>query len=391
MPLKDEVDLSLLFPHAENLNIRASAYVGALVLLAIGLTFRALTPSFRRAVILAAVALLAAWRMPPLEALLRRSPVFSMAAREYLAIVFVLFASASSGPALEVLARAKPNRRLGGALVVMGLTFAVAGVAPSLPWLRPHLRSAAFDGIEQLRARGALPHARAVYEARMDRYVANSAWTTLRRAAVPGVALGLAGIALLSTRCRGLLTIAALGELLAFGIGYLPAVHRTSVPGPPPAIVDLRNADPMREWTFVCTDASFPSDLATHYGLRDISAYDALNVSPSVPLLRKTGWDFTKGAFGAPLTEASVQQLADGGVRYFVGRFPVAGTTRVGGDPPPGVGLYERADAKPAVWARNIPPTGFRTGIAISLAALFSLPLLLLVSRSRALATATRP
>ena len=68
MPLKDEIDLSLLAPHAENLNMRASAYIGALVLLAIGLSFRTLTPSFRRAVVIAAVALLAAWRMPPLEA-----------------------------------------------------------------------------------------------------------------------------------------------------------------------------------------------------------------------------------------------------------------------------------------------------------------------------------
>ncbi len=169
-----------------------------------------------------------------------------------------------------------------------------------------------------------------------------------------------------------------MSELLAFGVRYPTAVHKASVPGPPPAIVDLLNADSARRWSYVCTDATFPSDLATHYGLRDFSAYDALNVSPSATLLRKTGWDFSARAFGTPLTEASVQQLADGGGRYFVGRSPIAGTTRVGGDAPRGIGLYERSGAKPAAWARNVPPTGFKTGLAISVAALLSLPLLLL-------------
>ena len=389
-PLRDEVDLSLLHPRAENLNERASTYVGAIVLLALALSFPGLTPPFRRAAIVAAVALLAAWRTPLLAFVIHHLPGFSMMASERLAIVFVLFASAASGPALEALERTKPKRLLGAALLAVGLSLSLAGAAPSVPRLRPHLRAAALDGIERLRSRGALPHARSVYEARLEGYLANGAWTALRRAAVPGVALALAGVALLTTRRRGLLTAAALGELLAFGLGYLPAVRRSAEPGPPPAIVDLMRLDPGREFAFASIQSVFPPDLATIYGLRDIAAYDALGVSPAAPLLAASGFDADARTFPAPMSPEAVARLAANGVRWFLSRIPISGANLAGGAQPPGVGLYEREDARRPPPGSDIPPVGLAAGIILSLAAFLSVPLLCFISRLTP-STATPP
>ena len=389
-PLRDEIDLSLLHPRGENFNERSSTYVGAIVLLALVVSFRGLSPSFRRAAVIAAVALLAAWRTPPLAWVIHHLPGFSMMASGRLAIVFVLFASAASGPALEALEGMKPRRLLGAALLAGGLSLALLGAAPSVPRLRPPLRAAALDGIERLRSRGALPHARSVYEARLEAYLANGAWTALRRASMPGLAIALAGVALLSVRHRGLLTAAALVELLAFGLGYLPAVKRSAEPGPPPALVDLMRLDPGREFAFASFQSIFPPDLATTYGLRDIAAYDALGVSPAAPLLAASGYDADMRTFPAPMSPEAVARLAANGVRWFLSRTPVSGAIPAGGAPPPGVGLYEREDATRPPPSPDVPPAGLAAGIVLSLAALFSVPLLCFVSRLPS-STATPP
>ena len=391
MPLKGEIDLSLLSPRAENVCERASTYFGALALLAIALAWRDLRPSFRRASAVAAIALLAVLRVPPLGYLLHKLPLVSMAALARTAVVVVLFGSVAAGPALASLAAGRPRRLAGALLVFAGLFLLGVGVAPSVPALKWRLVSTALGGIDRLRARGDLPHPRAVYERRLDSYLSNGAWTAVRRAAIPGLAFALAGAGILSSRKRWLVPAAALGEVLAFGVGFLPAVPADSVPSTPPTIRDLIRLDPGRLYLFASTDGLFPANLATLFGLRDVASYDSLGTFPTAPLLG-AGPARPFSTLPSPLSGESVARLAARGVRYFIAREPIPGTSLVGGEPPPAVGLWERPDAAvPPPPLPMRPPRGFAAGVAVSLASIAGTLLLAKLSGRRPSRMATYP
>ncbi|HEX8619196.1 MAG TPA: hypothetical protein VF911_16565, partial [Thermoanaerobaculia bacterium] len=195
-PLRGELDLTAVPAHVENFNLRAGGYVGALVLFALLLAARDLPAALRRGLAIGTVALVISWFPPGLWAIARNIPLVRVLTLEYLAAIFVLFASLAAGPAIAI-AASRRRRKAGAALLVAGVMMLCGGLLPSLPAARPALQSVARQGVEQLRTRGHLRQPAAVYEQRLAYYLDAAGLTTLRRAAIPGACWALAGAALL--------------------------------------------------------------------------------------------------------------------------------------------------------------------------------------------------
>ncbi|HEX6098524.1 MAG TPA: hypothetical protein VF432_19565 [Thermoanaerobaculia bacterium] len=366
-PLQGELDLTAV-PMAENFNLRAGGFIGAIVLLAIVLSWRGLTPSLKRGLAIGAVALAASWYPPGLWPVLRHVPVLRVLTLEYGVALFVLFGSIAAGPALW-LAATRQRRKIGTALALAGLVALIAGLFP-LAAPGP-LKSAARTGIAALRERGYLRQAPAVYEERLGYYVSAAGLTTLRRVALPGACWLLAGIALaLPLRRRmALLTVAAAGELLAFGVGFNPAVPMTDVPREPDVVREVRLRDPERQFLLAEHFEVFPANLATLYQVRDAISYDALSQKPRVEELLPRGYDPLLHTFNPILAPDEVRRLGALGVRWVLSRGDVAGATRIAGPPPPAVGVYEVPDAIPQPLPANNVPPGLILGVVISLLA----------------------
>jgi hypothetical protein len=366
-PLYGELDLTAV-PMAENFNLRAGGFIGAIVLLAIVLSWRGLTPSLKRGLVIGIVALVASWYPPGLWPVLRNVPVLRVLTLEYGVALFVLFGSLAAGPALWI-AATRQRRKIGTAVALAGLVAVIAG---SLPLVAPGpLKKIARTGITALRERGQLRQAPAVYEERLGYYISAAGLTTLRRVALPGACWLLAGIALaLPMRRRmAMLAIAAAGELLAFGVGFNPAVPMTDVPPEPDVVREVRLRDPQRQFLLAEHFEVFPANLATLYQVRDAISYDALSQKPRVEELLPRGYDPLLHTFNPILAPDEVQKLGALGVRWVLSRADVAGATRVAGPPPPAVGVYEVPGAIPQPLPANNVPPGLILGAVISLLA----------------------
>ena len=371
-PLAGELDLTGAVAGSENFNVRSQVFVGTIVLACIVLARRRMARPFRRGLTVGLAALLVAWRVPPVGALFHALPLLGLAAPEYASAVFVLFAAVASGPAFEIVADGPPRRRAALLLLVAGAALALAGIAFSLPPLRPVIERAARRGIELLRDRGHLRLDPAVYASRLSGYLVAVRWTALRRLALPGCCWLLAGVALRKRSGRGpLLALAAGGELFAFGAGYLPSVRTAEIPGDPPAVTALRRLDPRGQFRMIATGDDYPANLATLSGIRDFRAYDVLLSRADLSALAACGYDAATSSFPPSLSGPQQACLAASGVRWVISREP-AGARRVGGDAFPGVGLYELPEARAPAPARDGPPRGLRAGAAISIGALLA-------------------
>lgn len=369
-PLRGELDLTAV-PLAENFNLRAGGFIGAIVLMAIVLAWRDLSPTLRRGLIIGGIALAASWYPPGLWPVLRHVPVLRVLTLEYGVALFVLFGSMAAGPALFMLATRR-RRKLGPAVAAIGLLTMLAGL---IPLVAPGtVTSAARNGIEQLRARGHLRQSAEVYEQRLGYYMNAAGLTTFRRLALPGACWLLAGLALaLPLRRRGgLLTIAAAAELFAFGVGFNPAVRMDDVPREPDVIREIRLRDPARMFLLAEHFEVFPANLSTLYGVRDAVSYDALNTKRRVEQLLPRGYDPLLHTFNPILAPKEVERLGSLGVRWVLSRGDVAGATRVAGPPPPAVGVYEVPNAEPMPTPPNQRPAGMVLGMVISLIAVFA-------------------
>lgn len=369
-PLRGELDLTAV-PLAENFNLRAGGFIGALVLLALVLAWRDLSPSLRRGLIIGSAALVLSWYPPGAWAVVRHVPVLRVLTLEYGVALFVLFGSIAAGPAMYVLA-SRQRRKIGTAVAIAGLLAAIAGL---VPLVSPRtVSSVARSGIEALRERGHLRQAAQVYEQRLGYYLSAVGLTTFRRLALPGACWLLAGVALaLPLRRRGaLVTIAAAGELLAFGVGFNPAVRMTNVPPEPEVIREIRLRDPARQFLIAEHFEVFPANLSTLYGVRDAISYDALNTKQRVQQLLPRGYDPLLHTFNPILAPKEVERLGSLGVRWVLSRGDVAGATRVAGPPPPAVGAYEVPNAQPTPIPPNVRPPGLVLGLVISLLAMFA-------------------
>ncbi|HUR82569.1 MAG TPA: hypothetical protein VM733_17530 [Thermoanaerobaculia bacterium] len=366
-PMRGELDLTAV-PLAENFNLRAGGFIGAIVVLAIVLAWRELAPSLRRGLIIGFIALALSWYPPGLWALVRNAPVLRVLTLEYGVSLFVLFGSIAAGPAMFVLA-SRQRRKIGSALAIIGLVAAIIGLVPLIS--PATVRSAARSGIELLRERGHLRQSAAVYEQRLGYYLNAAGFTTFRRLALPGFCWLIAGVALAMPmkRRRALITIAAAGELFAFGIGFNPAVAMTDVVKEPDVIREIRLRDPSRQFLVAEHFEVFPANLATLYGVRDAISYDALNSKQRVMDLLPRGYDPLLHTFNPILAPKEVERLGSLGVRWVLSRGDVAGATRIAGPPPPAVGVYEVPNATPAPMPPNARPRALVAGLVISLLA----------------------
>ena len=369
-PRAGEIDLSGAFFGSGNLHMRSGAFVGVIALVAIALASPRLARPFRASLGVALAALSVAWNLPPIGWVWRRLPVARLFAVEYAACAFVLFASVALGPALRVLRdRTTRIRVVPGALVLAGAALMGAGLLPSLGVSRGPLTETARRGIALLQARGHLRLPAEVYERRLEGYIAASAETTRRRLALPGLFWILGGTALLVRRRRTpLLAAACFGEVLSLGVGYLPAVRRSSVPGSPPAIEAVLATRPSTVAMVAAAPDVYPPDLATVDGIRDVRMYEYLETSPWADRLRRCGYDEIARAFPDRPGPAEAACLGDLGVRYFLGRSAVPGALRIGGGEPPAVGAYEIRGARAAPPPRDGPPRGLPAGLAASVA-----------------------
>lgn len=369
-PVRGELDLTAV-PLAENFNLRAGGFIGAIVLLAILFAWRELSPSLKRGLTIGGVALVVSWYPPGLWPMLRHVPVLRVVTLEYGVALFVLFGSMAAGPALFIVA-ARRRRKLGTALALAGLVASIAGVFPLVA--PAALTRIARSGIDQLRTRGHLRQAPEVYEQRLGYYLSAAGLTTFRRLAIPGACWLLAGIALAFPvrRRTALLTLAAAGELFAFGAGFNPAVSMTDVPAEPDVVREIRLRDPARQFLLAEHFEVFPANLATLYEVRDAISYDALNTRQRVEQLLPAGYDPHLHTFNPILAPHEVRALGDLGVRWVLSRGDVAGAVRVAGPPPPAVGMYEVPNARPQPIPQNRRPVGLLLGMAISLIALFA-------------------
>lgn len=367
-PLKDEIDLSVVLPDAENFNMRNQGFVGLVTLVLLATTARRLPPTFRRGVVVGIVALPLAWGVPPFGWILSKLPGISLLARPYWILAFVLFASAAAGPAVMSIAEGGLLRRAATGLIAVGCLAAMAGILPAIPAARPSVEAVGRWGIERLRDRGVLTRSPEIYAARFEKYLSRGQVTVLRRLALPGFVWVFAGAALLRRR-RKLLAAAVAGELLAFGIGYIPAIRSDQIPKPPPAVRDVLGLDPLRRWMVAASADVYPPNLGTFHEIRDVRSFDLLESSKAIEGLRRYGYDQSSLGFAAPLPRDQAFGLAKEGVRFLFSRVPAEGCPLVGGNEPPAVGVYELPGYLPRPIPANEPPTGVQIGAAVSVAA----------------------
>ena len=367
-PLRGEIDLSGAFPGSGSLNVRSGGFIGLLALTCLLLSASRLAPRFRNCLWISAAAAAIVFAVPPVGWLWSRLPVARLFAREYAAAALVLFAAAAAGPALEGIDFGRRATRVAGlALLCGGVLLFVAGAAPSLDAARPIIRAQAANGLAALRQRGQLRQPAEVYAARFEGYLERGRATAIRRLALPGAFWILGASALLWFRRRTLLAVAALGELAAFGWGFLPAVSRSDAPPAPPAVEAIRARKPGARSMIAAAGGVYPIDLATIDGLRDVRAYEYLESSSWAERLIPCGYDEIARAFPEQPTSGQVECMGRIGVHYVLGRAQPPNTVPIGGGPPPAVGAYWIPAAAEAPPPLSGPPPYTSLGALVSL------------------------
>jgi hypothetical protein len=357
-PLKGELDLTALVMPLENFNQRASAFVGLLALVAIAAAFRDLPLILRRGLVIALVALLLSWSLPWVGSFVRLLPLVQWVAVEYLAVIFVLFASLAAGTAFFAM---RPRRSLLVALAVAAGLMIMAGVLPTAaPAL---LLTAARRGIAHLQASGHLRQPVAVYEQRLAAYLSGARWMAFRRLALPGICWMVFAAAAVRGR-RRLAAVAAVSELVAFGFGYNPAIRVEEIAPKPATVAAIETRDPGRQWRMASVDGVLPPNAAAAYRLRDVVPYDILTSEEWTKRLEPAGYDPI--SFRLPATPSADQRraLAELGVRFLISSS----------------GVEELENARPVPLPLNEPPPGFAAGIGVTICGLL-LTLILLARK----------
>jgi hypothetical protein len=370
-PLRGEIDLSgIAQPEAENFNERNAGYAGAITLIIIALAWRKLSRTLKAGVIIGIASLVAGWKLPLIDDALRALPLFDVAANERFPLVFVFFASAALPSALMVIVAENRRKRFGIALAVVSIALALAAAAPAVPAGRDLLVRGARSGMTRMQERGFLRKPPSYYEERLQHYLEGLRVVAVRRVAVPMLLIGVAGIALASSRRRSAVIGAAIAaEMIVFAWGYAPAVHRDDAAKMPASIAAIRRLDPSNEYLIAASTGVYDANLGTFHRVRDIRSYDVLQEHPRITRLAAMGYDRDSRGFPLELSLDSVRGLAAGGVRFFLSRSEPPSSARVGGSASPGVGVYELPGAVPTPRPSNSPPAGLLLGALISAAA----------------------
>ena len=149
---------------------------------------------------------------------------------------------------------------------------------------------------------------------------------------------------------RRLLAAAAAAELLAFGLGFNPAVRRSEIPGAPPPVRTLHARDPQHAYYAAANYEVFPANLGTLHAVRDVVSYDVLQSHARVEALARAGYDRVTHSFPVAPDAAQRQALAGLGVRWLITP----------------TGIEEIANAATPPTPRNDPPEGLWLGVLVS-------------------------
>ncbi|HVS33430.1 MAG TPA: hypothetical protein VMS98_18480 [Thermoanaerobaculia bacterium] len=366
-PLRGELDLTGPVAFAENFNQRTGGFIGAIALLAIVLAFRSLNADMRRALFIAASALVLALAIPGIAHVVSFIPLMQWVAFEYFQVAFVLFATVAAGTALLHVARGPARRRLAIAIAVAALLLLIAGIAPAVA--PRQLEGIARDGVARLQQSGYLNQPAAVYESRLTHYIDAARATALRRAALPALCWLLAAAALAMTASRRreiLLSTAAVAELLVFGFGYNPAIRLDEIARQPAMIADVKARDPEGRWLIAASNEVFPPNLGTTFAVPHVHSYDILNGEEETQQLLPAGYDPRRWALPLHPSPDQARFLASRGVRFYLtpgGLLDLQAS-----------GLGPQASGE----RQNLPPKGLVAGGFVSIAGLM---LLILVAR----------
>lgn len=341
-------------------------------MMVIALAWRRLSRAVRVGVVIGIASLVLGWKLPLIDDVLRMVPLFNVAANERFPLVFVFFASAALPSALMFVAADHPRKKLGIVIGAIFIALALAATTPALPAGRDLLMRGARGGVELLQKREFLRKPPSYYEERLEHYIGGLRVVAVRRVAVSLLLIGIAGIALASSRRRGAVIGAAIAaEMIVFAWGYAPAVHIDDGAKVPPVIEAVRGLDPTNEYLIGAAVGVYDANLGTIHRIRDIRSYDVLQEHPRIERLVSMGFDRNSRAFREPLTDAAVNALAGDGVRFFLSRIQPPSTNRVAG-PGDGLGVsvYEFRGARPAPRPVNAAPAGLFAGAIISAIAL---------------------
>jgi len=357
-PLANEIDLSgIAQPAAENFAERSGGYAGAVLLVALAFAWPRLPQAVRRGMIIGVVALALSW-MPS------RSLPF---ATERLGLVFAFFWSAAAQLPLFDSRKSgglapSASLRAGAALQTVAIIVAIAGIVLATPFAQPLLTRAARNGIAMLQQRHYLRLPTEIYEARLAHYLAGFQSVAVRRIAIPAFCIATA-----LTRRRKLVLAAIAVEMTLFAYGYNPSMDRSQIAPTPPAIADVLRLDPEHRYLIAAAPGVYPPNLGTADGVRDIRSYDVLQRTTRIAELKRFGYDPVDRSF-PDVPRAELSRL---GVALYLTRAPLP-WPRLGGAPPPAVGVYELPAYASTPMPANTPPPGTKPGAILSLIALLA-------------------
>jgi hypothetical protein len=334
-----------------NLNESAGGYAGlaTLVLLApLGVRSRHQNPEVKYLAALAILGALGAFRIPPVDNLLRLLPVLQVTDNRRLVLWVAFGLTLLGGYGLDALTRGERTRAPWIAGMLLGAVLLAAG-ALAVPSLEPVLKDRALGHYAAMArsdpARDASP-----YRSRAERQVRSAIEFLPRYYGLAACELFvLAGMALASRRtgagsrwlCPGLMAL-SLVELAGFGFGLNPAIDPEVQDPGSPVIARLRQVLAPGQ-RVIGIGEELPPNVLMRYGLSDARNYD------SIELERSLRWF-------APLYEPGSEALTSrrtitwAGVARARGRLREACVAAVVGSDPPPEDLMPRAERCGKVW-----------------------------------------
>ena len=336
-----------------NLNESAGGFAGlaSLIWLApLAWSSRVVQPRVGFLIGLAMVGFLGAFRLPPVDNLLRALPVLGVTDNRRLTLWLAFGLVMLGGVGLDALSRVRAGRGWG----VWGWSWVFGSVAllvasGSVGWFDSSIRSRALD--HYARASQATPGLDPAESlSRADRQVRQTLDFVPRYLALAGAqGLALAGLLGLLRRgrigdgpARACLLSLSMVDLLGFGYGLNPAIDRSS-DRPVTPLIDRLRAEVGSSGRIIGLGEELPPNTLMRYGLSDARNYDSVELTRNLDWLRplydpEVSEQSSRREITWPRVLAARDRLREAGVRAVVGP-----------SPPPAPG-FERSEKIGAVW-----------------------------------------
>ncbi len=341
-----------------NVNESAGGFAGLATLVWLApMAWSSRKPRVRWLFGLTGFAMLAAFRWPPADNLLRAIPVLNVTDNRRLTLWVALGLSLLGGVGLDRIGAVRRGRGWGRwGRVGIGLAGVCAVVAVGIGRFEPAIRARAVAHYE--RAARETPGAEpGTYRARADRQVRDTLAFIPRYYGL--AALHLAGLsawfALIRSRrlrngavARGGLLLVTLVDLFGFGLGLNPAIDPADDRPVTPLIAHLRRVAPPPARVLGIGEELAPN-VCMRYGLSDIRNYDSVELAASV--------DYFAPLYPPGPGERTSRRTVtwEGAIRAR-DRLRRAGVAAIVGATPPPPGAFDRVDRVGSVWVARVDP-----------------------------------